>query len=559
MNLTSVLRRAGWSRAVAFLSAALLANSLRADMFHPQPRPGGIDPHPTMTSLSRDGTNTTVGWYGLEGGYHLQRSTSVINPNWTNVADTLASDYSWNLTVPTAPGNQGFFRVNPDNGYVGSGACSSCHSDKYNTWQKTPHASALSLLNGLPPNVAQNCIVCHTVGYGQPTGFVSAMATPNLTDVGCENCHGPGAAHKYGDHQLVHPAWTIASETCGGCHDGSHHPTYSEWTNSMHAAGVPEVAEEMADPATGQARMMSCGPCHSGATRLAMLENLRYMQLGYTNPLALPTGNDASCFAQTCTVCHDPHATNGNPYQLRNPITSTNFYTFRTGAATNQWGQYMNTVFATQYVATVQICAQCHNSRGASWTSNSRPPHHSSQYNLYLGNVGELADGTVPNQPGSHAAMLTNQCVTCHMQQTGYSSETNPATTGHSFKVTSLELCGACHSDPAGALQFGTNAVAYQVQQVKAGLDYWALTKAPLALQTKYGARAWEYTNPGDLSTGGPGPSSSEQASIPVNIRKARYNMYLVHNEGSGGMHNPLFAISLLDTAYNWVQQELAK
>jgi hypothetical protein len=54
------------------------------------------------------------------------------------------------------------------------------------------------------------CIVCHTVGFGQQSGYVSegdwakrAAAAkkagqkppPNLRDVGCESCHGPSSLH----------------------------------------------------------------------------------------------------------------------------------------------------------------------------------------------------------------------------------------------------------------------------------------------------------------------------------------------------------------------------
>jgi hypothetical protein len=73
----------------------------------------------------------------------------------------------------------------------------------------------------------------------------------------------------------------------------------------------------------------------------------------------------------------------------------------------------------------------------------------------------------------------------------------------------------------------------------------------------RYGTRAWEYTVPGWLSPGGPGPTSTLQALIPVNIRKARFNLYLVLYDGSLGVHNPLYSVTLLDTAQNWVDQAL--
>jgi hypothetical protein len=85
---------------------------------------------------------------------------------------------------------------------------------------------------------------------------------------------------------------------------------------------------------------------------------------------------------------------------------------------------------------------------------------------------------------------------------------------------------------------------------------------------------AWEYTNPGGLiwktnSSGGVvgwvqvddvsfrGPPSESQALIPDTIKKARFNLYLVLNDGSDGTHNPYLTIDLLAAAAAWVQSEL--
>jgi hypothetical protein len=76
-------------------------------------------------------------------------------------------------------------------------------------------------------------------------------------------------------------------------------------------------------------------------------------------------------------------------------------------------------------------------------------------------------------------------------------------------------------------------------------------------VRTNYGTSAWEYTNSGDLSPGGPGPSSSQQALIPVNIQKARFNLYIVLYDGSYGVHNAGFAVTLLEAAQTWIDQEL--
>ena len=96
-----------------------------------------------------------------------------------------------------------------------------------------------------------------------------------------------------------------------------------------------------------------------------------------------------------------------------------------------------------------------------------------------------------------------------------------------------------------------------RIQQLKSQLDLWATTKSPIALRTKYGALAWEYTTPGELSTGTAGPNSSEQLQIPARIKYARFNLYIIQNDGSLGTHNALHILALLDAAQAWVQEEL--
>jgi hypothetical protein len=260
----------------------------------------------------------------------------------------------------------------------------------------------------------------------------------------------------------------------------------------------------------------------------------------------LPVG-DANLGIQ-CINCHEPHSKTANPHQLYNPIASTNDYFITTSGT-----------LTAQYKENINVCAQCHNHRGASWTSSSRAPHHSPQYNMLLGTVGVLESGMAPHQPASHALQIKNQCVGCHMQSTNYVSETQPASTGHSFAVQAYDTCLACHPLPQQLAQFTTSAISNEVASIKAALDLWAVTKAPASLRAAYGTRAWEYTTPGDLSPGGPGPNSTEQSLIPVTIQKARFNLYIVLNDGSFGVHNGPFAVTLLDTAQGWVDEELSK
>ena len=542
---------------MALLRALLRVSSAQSVSHLTIPQPGGMPGGPVITQVTRP-TNglSVVTWDGTPGSagyYQLFQKRALKDAGWQAVGAATGL----HQTTVSASSSSGFFRVlGPPPAYGGIGACAECHSGTVNTVLNTPHGQAFQTLQTAPATISGS-LASHTVGYGSPTGFRSAAATPGLEGVQCENCHGAAANHaaNYFDPTVL-PRVDLAATVCGGCHTGSQHPIYDQWAASDHS----QMVEDM-NPAD---RIDTCGRCHSGSARLSLLK---------AEPL--PTG-DAN-MPVVCAVCHDPHTEhtyanvlNGvytftNPLsgvgiaisntqlgavytsQFRNPLSSTNNYSLTDGA------------FASQYNPNINLCAQCHNDRGASWTNWSRPPHHSLQYNMLLGTVGELASGARPNVPGTHS-QLEKQCVACHMQTSPYQSAAQPAITGHGFKVQLYDVCTPCHDGEGQALvPFFNSLVSNQVSQVKHNLDSWATTKAPAALRS-YGPRAWEYATPGGLSSGGPGPTNAAlQSLISTNIQKARFNLYSVYNDGSGGVHNPFHILTLLDTAAGWVQGELNK
>ncbi|HLH53324.1 MAG TPA: multiheme c-type cytochrome [Verrucomicrobiae bacterium] len=488
--------------------------------------PGGIPSRPIVTGVSPSTNGVTVSWDGPAGYYQLLEKASVADPTWRPVGGR--TNLSRRAFVAAAGSNALFRVLGPAPRFVGSQACLECHQEIHDTVMGTQHAQAFAALKQIHQDNNPGCLPCHTVGYGAPTGFTTAAATPQLEGVQCENCHGPAGNHAANpDDPTARPRLEIAAQVCGGCHTGTHQPTFEEWQSSPHSG----VVEDM----NNASRIDSCGRCHSGSARWSMLEG---------KPLPL---GDANLGIQ-CINCHEPHSKTANPFQLLNPVASTNDYFLST-----------TDVFTNKYDPNINVCAQCHNHRGASWTNSSRPPHHSPQYNMLLGTVGLLVSGAAPNFPASHALRIQDQCAGCHMQSTNYVSETQPASTGHSFQVNTFDMCRNCHPLPEQLVQFTTASVSNEVQSLKASLDLWAMTKAPLALRTNYGTRAWEYTNPGDLSPGGAGPNSAEQAQVPVNIQKARFNLYLVLYDGSFGVHNGPYAATLLDAAQTWIDQELNK
>jgi hypothetical protein len=278
-----------------------------------------------------------------------------------------------------------------------------------------------------------------------PSGFISEEVTPHLAGVQCENCHGPAGEHAaYSDDPIVKPRVDIAAEVCGGCHTGAQQPHFDEWKISAHSV----VTEDM-NPTN---RINSCGRCHSGSARLSLLKS---------EPLPVGDAN----VPIVCVVCHDPHRDTGHPAQLRNPLSSTEDY-------------YLSTSddFTNKYNPDINICAQCHNHRGASWSSSSRPPHHSPQYNILLGTVGELGEGQTPAGAAAHT-FIDGQCAGCHMQTKPFTSETDPEVTGHTFEVWSFETCRQCHPQPEALAEFTADAISQQIQEIKNALDLWVLPR----------------------------------------------------------------------------------
>jgi hypothetical protein len=487
---------------------------------------GGMPGLPVMTGIQPGSNGVSLTWDGPSGYYQVFQKAGLAGSKWEPLGK--ATNLVRQATISPLQGNT-FFRVSgPTNAYAGWSACSECHENIYATVVNTPHASAFETLDA-QQRTNRALLADSTVGYGLTTGFQSQTATPQLEGVQCENCHGPAANHAASDMDpTVRPRVELAATVCGGCHTGPEHPTFEEWNTSAHAkvvAGVDLNSTNLID---------SCGRCHSGSVRYSLLSGQE------------PRPGDADV-GIVCATCHDPHQTNGNPAQVRYPLASTNdYYITAAGLFTNQINPAIN------------LCAQCHNHRGASWTNSAAPPHHSPQYNILLGTAGELESGLPHYEPASHALLITNQCVGCHMQTSPYQGQAQPAVTGHTFTVGSYNLCLTCHPyHPERLVQFVQGIVSNQINQVAQDLDLWASNRAPASLWAKYKERAWEYTMPGQLSSGGPGPDASEQSLISTNIQKARFNLYLILNDGSYGVHNSPYSVSLLNQASQWIQAEL--
>ena len=108
--------------------------------------------------------------------------------------------------------------------WTGSAACGQCHAKQLAGWQATPHATTASRFTGRPQSV---CLGCHATGEA-PAGPAIAV------EVGCEACHGAGAAYSPDDIMRDRPV---------------------------------ALALGLADLSTPKARAALCMSCHARMTR----------------------------------------------------------------------------------------------------------------------------------------------------------------------------------------------------------------------------------------------------------------------------------------------------
>jgi hypothetical protein len=140
--------------------------------------------------------------------------------------------------------------------FVGSETCGGCHTKAMEIWSGTPHAHATDSLvrppnsrGDIPRHFDPECLSCHVTGwepqkiYPFDSGYLSLDKTPEMQQNGCENCHGPGAAHaaaeagegnptaemlaRLRDQMKLPIAGGIAENKCRECHDEDNSPDFN--------------------------------------------------------------------------------------------------------------------------------------------------------------------------------------------------------------------------------------------------------------------------------------------------------------------------------------------
>jgi hypothetical protein len=116
--------------------------------------------------------------------------------------------------------------------YVGSEKCVACHQSAAAIWSASAHSRAFATLVSQNADADPRCIACHTVGFGDPSGYHRDLHATALVNVGCESCHGPGSLHvrqENGDSSISFTFRPLDSGDCQKCHQGEFSRPF-DWT-----------------------------------------------------------------------------------------------------------------------------------------------------------------------------------------------------------------------------------------------------------------------------------------------------------------------------------------
>jgi len=433
--------------------------------------------------------------------------------------------------------------------------CQSCHPTYYTDWKTTGHSTMFN--RGVDGTVAAyysaSCIKCHTTGYDANTTakndgfddftfvFPATLKAGNSTtlkttypdamqraNIQCESCHGPGSAH-YGAviGSKMEANWDEA--VCNYCHDdASHHVKGEQFAVSKHGEhGVVEA-------------QTSCAKCHTGKGFAQYADGIA---AGKTETqITTDPYFDSSDSKINCQACHDPHA-DKNTYQLR-----------------------MVSSFATDNATAItkgglgRICMNCHKARTVatdtyvSGTSFTRfGPHHAPNTEVFLGTNFYTFGKTAPST--KHADIMTDGCLECHMAATDNGANGRPKLMGnHTFSMESptgesnMKACATCHGYSLGGTfadvrfyyaGFGDldrDGTVEGFQAEVAGYCDLIAAKLPGAPQgaaiisTKPNGTTWSLVQ-----------------------KQVLWNLYMILEDKSGGIHNPKFVAWILDQSYKQV------
>jgi len=444
--------------------------------------------------------------------------------------------------------------------------CQLCHADVHADWLTGPHAmtqvdvaSELAeeragetpneVLHGADP---ENCIACHgptavlasgttseadalsvffTSANGAFTADTSADHTDNWPNVGCTACHNVPDDHPatlptlalYDSEAGQYASVDNTSSLCGQCHGTlrfaeTDHLTYDAWALSKHSLTQQDVADELVAERDGEtpdevvngSDPENCIACHAPTAVLANGGMSEANALDYffttTNGqfgAGTAPAHSADWPDVACTACHDP----------MNPGSPSYF-----NSSTKQH---------ETMAGTSELCGQCH--------GNLRfPDTDHLSYNVIAG-TGGMGVPDASTMPGA-------TCTDCHMFVSDVDGSNSSMFHGHTFAISVQEeggqstvSCAKCHPGT-----FDTQAT------VTAKIDEWQQEFETLDATTQANVAA--------AATAMQGVSD---ATLQAKLDEAQFNLSFADSDESGGFHNHVFLLALLNDANTKAQEIL--
>jgi hypothetical protein len=115
-------------------------------------------------------------------------------------------------------------RIPKESPFIGAISCKQCHEANYRNWLKTKHAKASQTIVASPKYSQEECLMCHSTGYGKIAEYATVEEIPfYLRGVQCEACHGEGKGHP--GKGTIERKVTLG--ICRNCHTKDQSPAFN--------------------------------------------------------------------------------------------------------------------------------------------------------------------------------------------------------------------------------------------------------------------------------------------------------------------------------------------
>jgi hypothetical protein len=115
-------------------------------------------------------------------------------------------------------------RIPKESLFIGVISCKQCHETNYRNWLKTKHAKASQTIIASPKYAQEECLICHSTGYGKMGEYATVEEIPfYLRGVQCEACHGVGRGHP-GKGEIEKK---VTLGICRNCHTKDQSPAFN--------------------------------------------------------------------------------------------------------------------------------------------------------------------------------------------------------------------------------------------------------------------------------------------------------------------------------------------